>query len=405
MFVFCIVQCWFAYREHARRIKPWLAAGLLSACWAAVAQVPQPDRPAPTTPPTSAPASALSGAQATPTASEPGPTPRHWAAMPRITGRLHAADLGLVINADDPDSVLVGEYYAARRKLRPEQILRVHAPLRGTLTRQEFEVLKHRIDSHFGLATQALAFAWSQPYAVECNSLTGAMALGFDAELCSHSCGRSRASAYFGSTTIRPLLDLSWRPSMLIAAHDVAGAKALIDRGVAADGSLTRRGRPPVTAMLLTTDDAARHVRQVLYPPPGEIKPYGVVVRIAPDTELASAPRVILAITGSVHLPPQAQRTDWVAGALADHLTSTGGALQAPNGQATVLDWIAAGVTASHGTVSEPCNHLQKFPHPQMLLGSYLQGSTAIEAYWRSVAWPQQSLFVGEPLAAPFAAR
>jgi len=35
----------------------------------------------------------------------------------------------------------------------------------------------------------------------------------------------------------------------------------------------------------------------------------------------------------------------------------------------------------------------------------YLQGATAIEAYWRSVAWPQQSLFVGEPLAAPFAPR
>ena len=67
--------------------------------------------------------------------------------------------------------------------------------------------------------------------------------------------------------------------------------------------------------------------------------------------------------------------------------------------------WISAGATASHGTVSEPCNHRQKFPHPQVLLLSYLQGSTAIEAYWRSVLWPGQGLFVGEPLAAPFARR
>ena len=74
-------------------------------------------------------------------------------------------------------------------------------------------------------------------------------------------------------------------------------------------------------------------------------------------------------------------------------------------GQSTVLDWIASGATASHGTVSEPCNHLQKFPHPQWLLLHYLQGSSAIEAYWKSVLWPQQSLFVGEPLAAPFARR
>jgi hypothetical protein len=67
------------------------------------------------------------------------------------------------------------------------------------------------------------------------------------------------------------------------------------------------------------------------------------------------------------------------------------------------MEWIASGATASHGTVSEPCNHVQKFPHPQVLLLHYLQGSTAIEAYWKSVAWPQQSLFIGDPLAAPFA--
>jgi hypothetical protein len=47
--------------------------------------------------------------------------------------------------------------------------------------------------------------------------------------------------------------------------------------------------------------------------------------------------------------------------------------------------------------------HLQKFPHPQVLLLHYLQGSTAIEAYWKSVAWPQQGVFIGEPLSAPFA--
>jgi hypothetical protein len=38
-----------------------------------------------------------------------------------------------------------------------------------------------------------------------------------------------------------------------------------------------------------------------------------------------------------------------------------------------------------------------------LLLLSYLQGQTAIEAYWKSVEWPQQGLFIGEPLAAPFA--
>ena len=68
-----------------------------------------------------------------------------------------------------------------------------------------------------------------------------------------------------------------------------------------------------------------------------------------------------------------------------------------------ILDWIDAGATASYGTVSEPCNHVQKFPHPQMLIQAYAQGVSALEAYWHSVAWPAQGVFVGEPLAAPFA--
>jgi uncharacterized protein (TIGR03790 family) len=66
------------------------------------------------------------------------------------------------------------------------------------------------------------------------------------------------------------------------------------------------------------------------------------------------------------------------------------------------LSWIGAGATASYGTTSEPCAHWQKFPHPQALLLFYVNGATAIETYWKSVVWPQQGLFVGEPLAAPF---
>jgi len=43
-----------------------------------------------------------------------------------------------------------------------------------------------------------------------------------------------------------------------------------------------------------------------------------------------------------------------------------------------------------------------KFPQPAVVIGRYTRGETAAEAYWKSVAWPGQGLFVGEPLAAPF---
>jgi uncharacterized protein (TIGR03790 family) len=154
--------------------------------------------------------------------------------------------------------------------------------------------------------------------------------------------------------------------------------------------------------MLLATDDAPRRVRMALYPPAGPLRGLGVDVRVQPAAALAQARDVLMVTTGSVQVPAQSPIA-WLAGGLGDHLTSFGGALSPGHGQGTALDWIASGATASHGTVSEPCNHLQKFPHPQVLLLHYLQGSTALEAYWKSVAWPQQSLFVGEPLAAPFA--
>jgi len=327
-----------------------------------------------------------------------------WMPIPPVRARLYAADIGLVINSADPASVQVGEYYIAVRKLAPAQVLRLELPVRPTLTREEFDRFGAAVSAHFGRSTQALALAWTAPYAVECQSITGALALGFDPELCKHSCGPSRPSRYFNSAVVRPLAELGFRPSMLLAARSVEQARALIDRGAAADGALALRGRPPVTALLLTTDDAPRRVRTPLYPPPGVLRAVGVDVRVLPAAEAARANRVVMVSTGSVKAPVD-PALDWAPGGLGDHLTSYGGDLLGSHGQGTALDWVASGAVASYGTVSEPCNHVQKFPHPQVLLGHYLQGATAIEAYWKSVAWPQQGLFVGDPLAAPFARR
>jgi len=91
----------------------------------------------------------------------------------------------------------------------------------------------------------------------------------------------------------------------------------------------------------------------------------------------------------------------FVPGAIADHLTSHGGHLS-DSGQMSSLRWLEAGATGSYGTVVEPCNFLDKFPHPAIVMGRYVRGETLIEAYWKSVAMPGQGWFIGEPLAAPF---
>jgi uncharacterized protein (TIGR03790 family) len=189
---------------------------------------------------------------------------------------------------------------------------------------------------------------------------------------------------------------------MLLAARDVAGAKALIERGVASDHTLGLRGAPPVHAYFVVTSDRARNARVPLFPPAGPVRGLGLVVHVESVAAIHDADRVLLYETGATQVD-KLDTVRWVPGALADHLTSFGGQLVNHAGQMSALEWIASGATATYGTVSEPWSHPQKVPHPQALLLHYAQGSTAIEAYWKSVAWPQQGVFVGEPLAAPFA--
>lgn len=327
---------------------------------------------------------------------------RRWMTMSRVFGRLTAKDLGIVINTDDPYSVQVGEYYAKVRAIPASRVLRISLPIKSTLGPDEFEAFKKQVDDFFGAKTQALALTWRLPYGVNCNSITGALAMGYDAKLCSNTCAApTRTSRYFGSSSTKPFTDHQMRLSMLLAAKDADTAKALIDRGVKSDGTLGLRGAPAVNAHFVTTSDSIRSVRQRLFPPAGSNPPFGVDVYLDQTDALKNADRVLVYQTGRAQVD-FLDTNEFVPGALGDHLTSFGGILDKPHGQMTVLSWIDAGVTATYGTTSEPCAHLQKFPHPQALIGFYLQGATALEAYWKSVAWPQQGLFVGEPLAAPF---
>lgn len=401
---------------------PLVAARLLVlvsliATGAAQAQATLPTSPSASGVPGPSVASGVSGASgadmpggagetgsAAPPPAAPPPAARRWVSVPRVLGRLTSADIGLVINDADPYSRAVGAYYAERRGLAASQVLHVDLPLQPSLDPDTFEALKSRIDRHFGERAQAIAFAWTQPFAVRCHSLTGALALGFDASLCESTCGRSKPSPYFNAAGDRPLRDHGLRLSMLLAAPDVDQAKRLIDRGVAADGTQGLRGALPAVALFVETADRRRNVRSPLFPPPGLQPRASLDVRVVEAPAMAGQERLILVQTGQAQVPGL-DTLRWLDGALADHLTSMGGRLDGRGRQTTALDWIASGATASYGNVSEPCNHLQKFPHPQLLLLHYAQGATAIEAYWRSVAWPQQGLFVGEPLAAPFARR
>ena len=390
-----------------RLLATVLLAGLLGASLTLAGEGESPEG---SQPPTAA--SGASAEPALPEASTPAqasaPRPRSTRptaiAAPRIIGRLTAADLGLVINTADPYSVDIGEYYIAARKLSEAQVLRIELPRRAELTPEEFQQLEGQVSRHFGPEIQALALAWKEPFLVACNSITGALTMGYDAALCEHTCAPSRKSSYFNSATIRPFTDLKMRPSMLLAANDIFQAEAMVKRGVASDHTLGLRGSPPVNAHYLITRDKARSSRSVLFPPPGLVRGVGIDVHVENAETLEGADRLLLYQTGQQQVD-KLDTLHWVPGGIGDHLTSYGGRIDGKRGQMSALAWIASGATATYGTVSEPCSHPQKFPHPQLVLLHYAQGASVIEAYWKSVAWPQQGLFIGEPLAAPFSRR
>lgn len=328
-----------------------------------------------------------------------------WMGMPRLYGRITANELGLVVNTADPYSVAVGEYYARRRGIPAAQIVRVQLPVRPSLTREEFAALDQALRSQLPENVNGLALAWVQPYAVECNALTSALAIGLQPDVCAQSCAPTRPSPYVSYFGARPWPVLGVRPAMQLAARSVPAALALIERGIASDHKLAVPTDEPAMAWLAATPDVNRNVRERIFPPAGPVPgvPALEVGRVRSDA-LPPLRRTLVYETGLARVPAPLGH-EWLPGALADHLTSLGGQLERPvaDAQMNILDWIDAGATASYGTVSEPCNHLQKFPHPQVLIQAYTQGVSALEAYWHSVAWPAQGVFVGEPLAAPFA--
>jgi uncharacterized protein (TIGR03790 family) len=312
---------------------------------------------------------------------------------------LQPNQLGLVINDDDPNSVAVGEYYRKRRNVPAANVVHVRIPGKPRqISVDRFEELKEQIDSRLGKQVQAVLMVWTAPYAVECNSITGAYTLGFDASQCARTCAAGRPSPYFNSGSNRPYTDLKIRISMLLPTESVAEAKALVDRGVASGFRMV-----PATAYFLTTSEKARNSRAGFFPPDGKIAARKLATRRMQADALEGVQDVMIYETGMAQVD-KLDTVKFLPGALADHLTSLGGDLLG-EGQMSSLRWLQAGATASYGSVSEPCNYWQKFPNPSVLLKHYVQGNSAIEAYWKSVAWPAQGIFIGEPLAAPYRTR
>ncbi|MEB3335216.1 MAG: TIGR03790 family protein [Cyanobacteriota bacterium] len=322
---------------------------------------------------------------------------------------LEARHLALVINSADPLSEAIGARYIQARGLKPAQVIRVRfTPGRPALTAAEFQALHQQVKRQTPPQIQAYARAWSAPWRVECVSITSAFAFGQVRSTCGDTCRLTPLNPYFARGEVRrPWSALGMRPTMLLAATTPEAGRALIERGVAADGTA-----PPGTAYLLSTSDTVRNRRAAGYGTLLRNLAPGFQVRALQGDSLRGVRDVMAYFTGLVAVPDLATNR-FRPGAVGDHLTSFGGALTGPsgrsidggNGQMSALRWLEAGASGSYGTVVEPCNHPGKFPDPGLVLSYYRRGDTLIESYWRSVAMPDQGVFIGEPLARPWGPR
>lgn len=322
----------------------------------------------------------------------------------------------VVVNSASRDSRALGAYYAEKRGIPPSHLCAIKTDARSpSISLEAFErdirapILAHIAENGLDGQIHYLVLCMDIPSRVEnFNGITAALFYGFkpatpDAPRC-HMASNS-VNQYFGSETAYTST-AGWNQTnapipFLLTADDLQTAKAVVDRGVASDASF-----PDGCFYLHGSPDTARNIRHRTYSSVArqfELFGRGERAEVNPGADPAPNQPVLGYMTGRGYLPTQYIDMVLAPGAIAEHLTSCAGMIPDPClNQSTVWDWMRLGATASYGTVSEPCAFREKFPDP-MLFFWYSRGFTAGEALAMSVRNPYQGIWVGDPLAAPFA--
>jgi uncharacterized protein (TIGR03790 family) len=304
--------------------------------------------------------------------------------------------LGVVYNENNPASVRIASYYAAQRGVPAANLIGLSVPDQAVIDRNQLRRLRGDLLDKLPSNVQSLLLVWSKPYAVECMSVTTAFAAGYQPGFCEPGCARTATNPLFDTQGWLPADTTGWLPAMMLPSDDEELARAVIRRGIEADAS-----EPPGTVYLIRTPDTARNVRAAGYADAKSLVTSRARVREESTPIIGPISDTMAYFTGAVRVA-ELHQIQFRPGAVADHLTSFGGILDGSS-QMSALEWLQQGATASYGSVSEPCAHPGKFPSPAIFLGHYLRGDTVLEAYWKSVAMPGQGLFIGEPLARPYA--
>jgi len=184
--------------------------------------------------------------------------------------------------------------------------------------------------------------------------------------------------------------------TMMLTDSNLAGAEFILRRAVLGDSTF-----PAQTVYLEQTSDTARNVRYWEFDNAqldARVRGDSTVLRILSSSTAFTNLLGLMTGLATFTLPPNA----YPPGAICDSLTSSGGELWTATGQTPAIAFLEAGAAGSYGTITEPCDYLQKFPSP-MDYFYQARGFSLAEAYYQSLQNPYQGIMLGEPLSAPFA--
>lgn len=345
-----------------------------------------------------------------------------WLASGMVGATALAGGLGLdvavVVNRASSNSLALGNLYCERRQVPPQNLIRIEwTGSRIEWTRAQCQsALVDPLNTELarrGLAAQIdyVVLSMDIPYRVTegsaFNSTTAVLFYGFKTNGVPHPTGChispiSGTGYYLSELALRPRPAVTNSPvylATMLTGTSLESAVAVIERGVLSDGA-------PWTApvLLQKTTDKLRNLRFLDFDGPTFNAQVTGSAQLNQTNSDATAGLTNLAGL-STGLAQFALGNDVFArGAVADSLTSYGGMLFENTGQTTLLACLDAGATGSYGTVGEPCNYPEKFPHP-MVFFAQARGFSLAEAYYQSLQSPYQGLIVGEPLSAPGAMR
>jgi uncharacterized protein (TIGR03790 family) len=360
-------------------------------------------------------------------------------ARPSIGQAQSADNLLLVINADSPASVEVGEYYAKVRHVAADHIVRLHTPAAETISRPDFEqTIVFPISTT--LARQSLqdrilyiVLTKGVPIRIAGTGGREGTASSVDSELC------LLYMRFLGAN----LPVLGWVPNpYYLGSRPQAEAKRST-RFTSELYLVTRLDGFTVEDVLALIDRAARAVPQGkvvldekatlldrggdewLQEAANRLKQTGVADQVVLDTtrDVASTPDPVIGYySWGSNDPAHVQRQSGLKfspGAIGAMFVSTDARTfteppatwkpSGPNGgpnfggsfQSLAGDLIRDGLTGVAGHVNEP--YLDATIRPQILFPAYVSGFNLAEAFYLAMPYLSwQTVVIGDPLCAPF---